>query len=137
MGDFNFTKETVSWIRTEEGLLSPIVANHREGETVGGKQDRLQARQLMDIASKHSLLQQVDQVTHAIEILDLIFTNDSDLVSSILTEDWPSFSDHKLITVDVTYKSSEDSSYSEEQYLCNSGKRYGPLGGDKGRVKQT
>ena len=127
MGDFNFTKETVSWIRTEEGLLSPIVANHREGETAGGKQDRLQARHLIDMASKHSLLQQVDQVTHAVEILDLMFTNDSDLVSSVQTEDWPTFSDHRLITLDVTYRSSNDPSYSVEQSLCSSGNRYRKL----------
>ena len=79
MGDFNFPKETVKWVRSDEGLLFPDVANHREGETVGGKQDRLQASQLTDLASKHSLIQQVDQATHAVEVLDLVFTNDSDL----------------------------------------------------------
>ena len=84
IGDFNFTKETVKWIRNEEGLLFPIVANQREGETAGGKQDRLQARQLIDMACNHNLLQQGDQATHGIEILDLVFTNDSDLISNII-----------------------------------------------------
>ena len=124
MGDFNFRKETINWVRSEEGFLFPVVANHREGETVGGKQDRLQASQLIDMASKHSLLQQVDQVTHAVEILDLMFTNDSDLVSCIQTDDWPSFSDHKLVTMDVTYKTKYDSEVIEPQFLCEIGKRY-------------
>ena len=45
MGDFNFPKETVKWVRSDEGLLFPDVANHREGEMVEGKQDRLQDSQ--------------------------------------------------------------------------------------------
>ena len=124
MGDFNFRKETVQWVRSDEGLLFPEVANHREGETVGGKQDRLQASQLIDLALKHSLIQQVDQATHAVEVLDLVFTNDSDLVSSVHVEDWPSFSDHKVVTLDVSYKTKSDSDPIDTQFLCDTGKRY-------------
>ena len=124
MGDFNFTKEALRWERSEQGLLFPVIAKHRELETAGGKQDRLQANSLINMTSKHSLLQQVDQVTHAVEILDLMFTNDTDLVSCVQTEDWPLFTDHKLVTIDVTYRYEKSSDYLEQQYLCETGKRY-------------
>ena len=51
MGDLNLPKESVTWERSQDGYLVPIVANHREEETSGGKQDRLKAKQLMDLAS--------------------------------------------------------------------------------------
>ena len=80
--------------------------------------------QLINIASKHSLIQQVDKATHAVEILDLFFTNDSDLVSCVEVEDWPSFSDHKVVTLDVSYKTKSDLQAVEAQFLCDTGKRY-------------
>ena len=49
MGDFNFPRQSIVWSRCGDGEggidgdLLPIVAGHREGETVGGKQYRLQA----------------------------------------------------------------------------------------------
>ena len=52
MGDLNFPKSCISWRRSEEGLLVPLVAGHRDEETVGGKQDRLQTKQLIDLATK-------------------------------------------------------------------------------------
>ena len=60
MGDINLPKTCITWRRSEDGLLVPIVAGHREGETVGGKQDRLQAQQLINLAMKYCLLQEVD-----------------------------------------------------------------------------
>ena len=50
MGDLNLPKSCISWCRSDEGLLVPIVSGHREDETAGGKQDRLQAQQLIDLA---------------------------------------------------------------------------------------
>ena len=41
MGDLNLPKESVTWNRSQDGYLLPLVANHREEETSGGKQDRL------------------------------------------------------------------------------------------------
>ena len=124
MGDFNLPKETVQWLPSEDGFLVPSVARHREGETAGGKQDRLQASHLISLATKHCLIQQVDIVTHAVEILDLVFTNDGDLVSNVQAEDWPSFSDHKLVTLDVCYKNNSEKTQKESQSLCDTGKRY-------------
>ena len=75
MGDLKFPKTCITWQYSEEDTLVPIVAGHRDGETAGGKQDCLQAQQLIELSTKHSLLQEVDQATHAAEILDLVFTN--------------------------------------------------------------
>jgi hypothetical protein len=56
MGDFNFPRSVVVWHRSEEGQLVPLVADHGDEALPGGKQDRLQAQQLLDLASKHFLL---------------------------------------------------------------------------------
>ena len=41
MGDINLPQSCISWRRSEEGILVPTVAGHRDTETAGGKQDRL------------------------------------------------------------------------------------------------
>ena len=123
----NFPKTCITWQYIEEGILVPIVAGHREGETAGGKQDRLQAQQLIELSTKHSLLQEVDQTTHAAEILDLVFTNNCELLSSINLQDWRSFTDHKLVIANVNYMFKQESPVREEQFLCDTGKRYKAL----------
>ena len=106
MGDFNFPKHAIAWSRCDgsDSDLVPLVSNHRDGETADGKQDRLQAARLCDFAVKHCLIQQVEIPTHGVEILDLIFTNDHDLVSSVSAESWPLFTDHKIVTATVSYQ---------------------------------
>ena len=79
------------------------------------------------MANKHSLIQQVDKVTHAVEILDLFFANDCDLVSSVQVDDWSSFSDHKGVIVEVSYKTPTDHDSAEAQFLCETGRRYREL----------
>ena len=76
--------------------MVPVVGEHREVETAGGKQYRLQAQQLIDTANKHCLLQEVDQATHSVEILDLIFSKNCDLISSVAVESWDTFTDHSF-----------------------------------------
>ena len=127
MGDMNFPRSCISWRCSEDGLIVPTVAGHRDGETAGGKQDRLQAEKLIDLASKHALLQQVDKATHAVETLDLVFTNNCELVSSTEVEDWPAFSDHRLVIVHTYFKLKEENRVKEEQYLCETGRRYKAL----------
>ena len=102
----------------------PQVAGHREGETDGGKQDRLQAQRLVDLALKHGLVQQVDKVTHGEEVLDLVWTNNLDLISDIETSDWPSFTDHKLVKNRVSFRLSQNEVTKEEVHLCETGKRF-------------
>ena len=77
----------------------------------------------MELCSKHSLIQEVDQPTHVVEILDLVFTNNCELVNSTGVEDWPSFTDHRLINVQTAYQHKQVSAAQENQFLCDSGKR--------------
>ena len=136
MGDLNFRKEAVAWSRCGDddectsGDLIPIVANHRDGETAGGKQDRLQAAKLCDLATKHSLVQQVDQPTHGVEVLDLIFTNNSDLISSVTVESWPAFTDHKLVSAFTSFDLGTMPK-KEEVHLLECGKRLKQLNFNK------
>ena len=127
MGDMNFPRTCISWRTSGDGLLVPVVAGHRDDETAGGKQDRLQAQKLTDLATKHSLLQQVEHATHAVEMLDLVFTNNCELVSSTLAEDWAAFSDHRLVIANTYFQLKADNIVKEEQYLCDTGRRYKAL----------
>ena len=127
MGDFNFPKSCISWKHSDQGVLIPLVAGHREEETVGGKQDRLQAQQLLDLTSKFCMLQEVDKPTHVVEVLDLIFTNNCDLVSNIHVENWPAFTDHSVVTCSSTYKYRKEESAQDQQFLCDTGRRYSSL----------
>ena len=73
------------------------------------------------------MLQEVDQTTHAAEILDLVFTNNCELLSSINLQDWRSFTDHKLVIANVNYMFKQENPVREEQFLCDTGKRYKAL----------
>ena len=124
MGDMNFPRTCIKWEKSEEGNLFPLVAGHRQEETLDGKQDRLQAHHLVQFAARHFLQQEVEGPTHAAECLDLIWTNNWDLVSSCEREDCGKFSDHKLITANTTYKINNEDADLEEQFLCETGRRY-------------
>ena len=72
------------------------------------------------------MIQQVDKPTHGTEILDLILTNDHDLVSSVSVEPWPRFTDHEIVTAHVSYHlgSGKDiAGYDSHSHLIESGKR--------------
>ena len=127
MGDLNFPKSCITWRSSDEGLLVPVVGGHRNCETAGGKQDRLQAEKMIALAGKYALLQQVENATHAVETLDLVFTNHCELVNTTLVEDWPSFSDHRLVIVHTYYKLKVENRVKEEQFLCEIGRRYKAL----------
>ena len=127
MGDMNLPQSCITWHRSEDGLLVPQVAGHRDTETAVRKQDQLQAQHLVDLVAKHSLLQEVDQTTHAVEILDLVFTNNCELVSNIVVENWPVFTDHKLVVVSTNYQHGQQDTVQDKQYLCDTGERYDAL----------
>ena len=124
MGDLNFPRSCIHWQVSDEGHLFPLVANHRQEETSQGKQDRLQAQKLVDLAAKHCLLQVVEGATHGVECLDLIWTNNWDLVSSCNLDTFSQFSDHKMVTASTTFKINQKEALLEEQFLCSTGKRY-------------
>ena len=66
----------------------------------------------------------MEEATHAAECLDLLWTNNCDLVSSCQKDNCGQFSDHKLVTANTTYKLSTEDSELEEHFLCQTGRRY-------------
>ena len=64
MGDFNFPNQHMSWVRSDDGHLLPIVHGHREDVHSEGVHVRQQAAKLSEFALKHNLIQHVDKVTH-------------------------------------------------------------------------
>ena len=105
--------------------------NHRENENEGGKQDRLQTERLINLVTKHGLVQEVDQPTHACEVLDLIFSNETDLVSSVKVEDWPAFTDHRVVIATTTYTLGRAEPIMDEVHLLESGRRMKQLNFNK------
>ena len=64
MGDLNFQDRNLSWVRSDEGFLVPIVHTFRQCNDDDGPKVRQQAANLCDVALKHNLIPQVDLVTH-------------------------------------------------------------------------
>ena len=62
------------------------------------------------------------EILGSMEILDLIFSNNDDLVSSVSAEPWPCFTDHHVVSASVSYKLGKDTDL-EEVHLLDSGQR--------------
>ena len=45
-------------------------------------------------------------------------------MSTLQAEKRPTFSDHKVVTIEVSYKSKHESAPVESQFLCDTGKKY-------------
>ena len=54
--------------------------------------------------------------------MDLIFSNNPDLISSVSVEPWPSFTDHKLVTAFTSYEIGS-CPQKEEVHLLECGRR--------------
>ena len=127
-GGLNLRSEVVTWRREEEeGFLVPDVAEHRATETDGGKQDRLQAREILNLVEKYGMTQQVEHPTHGKETLDVVFTSDQNLVSHVDVNFFPTFTDHGVVTCDTTLTSGGEAGSRPRGYLCDTGRRYGAL----------
>ena len=59
---------------------------------------------MCDFAQSFYLTQEVDQPTSGSEVLDLIWSSNPDLVSSVLAEDYTGFSDNIVVTSSTTFK---------------------------------
>ena len=77
----------------------------------------------------------MDQATHEKEILDLIFTNNADLVSSVTVEAWPVFTDHSLVTAASSFLV-EKKEELEEVHLLESGKRLKKINFEKASMPE-
>ena len=83
VGDFNFNSKDVIWIEDDYGDFQAVVKPWRERDNDGDYQERRQASELLDFTSSHSMIQVVNIATRKEEILDLIFSNNPDLIQSI------------------------------------------------------
>ena len=61
------------------------------------------------------------------ETLDLVFSNNCELLSSVTAESWDKFSDHNLVIASTTYQHGLSEALHDQQYLCDTGKRYSAL----------
>ena len=130
-GDLNLRSEVVTWSRSEEGHLVPEVAEPRATVAEGGKHDRLQAKKILQIVEKYGMTQQVEEVTHGQEILDVVFTSDQHLVSHVEIDFFPTFTDHGVVTCGTTLSVGGRPGIKEKNYLCETGRRYGALAFNK------
>lgn len=70
-------------------------------------------------------MQQVlSQPNHGGEILNLLLVNNPEIISYVEVEDWPSFSDHRLIKAQTNYTFDKQEENKVEQYLTEIAKRY-------------
>ena len=97
-----------------------MVGNHRDG--VDGGRVRAQAQVLVNLALKHHLLQEVELLTHCASVLDLVWTNNAHLVSTVTVEDWPSFTDHKVVVAHSTFQLGRQEEGRESVHLLESAK---------------
>ena len=121
-GDFNFPATAIDWHRVD-GVLVPAVHEHREvGDGDVGPRVRIQAAKLIELTHRHQMAQQVDQITHGKEVLDLIFTNNHELPHSVVTDSFPLFTDHRVVTMGANYKLSK-SPPTKQMHLLDSARR--------------
>ena len=87
-----------------------------------GPQVRQQCNQLCSLMAKHSMVQTVDSVTHGNEVLDLIWSNNPELISEIEVTPYPDFTDHSIVVATTSYKVKEEES-KKQKFLLESGRR--------------
>ena len=125
MGDFNFPRNCIEWQTSEDGDLIPSLKGcNPDLEQDDRKLDRQQARLLLDLASKFCMQQVLSQPNHGGEILNLLLVNNPEIISYVEVEDWPSFSDHRLIKAQTNYTFDKQEENKVEQYLTEIAKRY-------------
>ena len=102
-GDLNFPKQVISCQNIDDILVPTVGENRGEGNGEGPKV-RAQASLLIELTNQYNMAQYINKITHGREILDLVFSNDPNLVHSISTEPFPTFTDHLLVTLRVNYQ---------------------------------
>ena len=128
MGDFNFTRNCIEWQVADDGDVIPVMKGqiwdlHQEER----KLDRQQARSLLDTAAKFSMQQVLSEPNHGREVLNLLLVNNHELVSHVKLEEWPDFSDHRLVKVNTNFQLGIQEDVKVEQHLTAVAKRYKSL----------
>ena len=89
-GDFNFPREIVAWISTDDG----VIGDFKEGNTSQKKA----YRQLNELAVDFDLEQIVSKPTRKSAVLDLIYSNKAEKISQPNNEILDPISDHNLVS---------------------------------------
>ena len=90
LGDFNFPKELVNWLITDDGVI-PVPSTYRSNPA------KLQLQNLLQLTDKYFLHQLISEPTNGINILDLVFTDAPHLLHSLQSTNL-GISDHNLLT---------------------------------------
>ena len=108
--------------------MNPTVAEHRDMADPDGQGGlvRQQAAQFCELASKYQLIQQVGETTRGEEILDLIWSSNPDLVSTVHIDPFQSMTDHSVVTATTSYRIASEE-IKERSFLLESGRRFHKL----------
>ena len=93
LGDFNFPKEIVEWLPTDDGVI-PLTTAYRSNSV------KHQFQNLLQLTDKHFLHQLISELTNGINVLDLVFT-DAPLLFHTIQSANLGISDHNLITLNT------------------------------------
>ena len=103
MGDLNYNSRDMVWIEEDSGDLRAEVKPWRDLDSQEHFQERRQASEFVHLMQYHNFVQVVNIPTREEEVLDLIFTNDPDLIHTVESESYHRVSDHNLVTATVNY----------------------------------
>ena len=104
MGDLNFPRKDIQWSAdADSGDLYATVHNHHRTDEQDGAHVRIQAEEFLKLMQHYNMIQVIGVPTREKEILDLMFTNNHELVHHVTSEKWSTFTDHNIITITVNY----------------------------------
>ena len=103
VGDFNFNSKDVSWEEDDNGDLRASIRPWLQRESDEDFQERRQASELIELTDSLNMTQVVSLATREKETLDLIFSNNPDLIHDIDSTPCPQVSDHNLVTAMTSY----------------------------------
>ena len=103
LGDLNFPSKDVEWRTNDNGDIHATIHPHLDSSDLGGPKVRVQAEQLFELLNENDMIQVIGKPTRKNKILDLMFTNNSELVHHVTTKSWESFTDHNIVTITVNY----------------------------------
>ena len=107
-GDFNFPF-MLGWNSCDQASLLESVSA-RCGDGLQISKEKLQAKMLIELSDEFMLSQVVKTATHEEAILDLIFTNNEDLITNTSLEEHAKLSDHRTIISSLSISTSHQSS---------------------------
>ena len=105
-GDFNFSKEIVTWIASDEGIF----AHPAPGNT----DQKIAFNLLLDLTTELGMEQQVSRPTRKDNILDLVFTSSSVVISARPPIPIAPASDHNFVAFDC-FLTDNDHTHREEE----------------------